>query len=270
MYLSALLIDVGTNPDRPRPGRLWLRNLYRVHQRLCMAFPYPETKENDPDFLKPYQPCAFHDSHPDYCSVSVEADHTRPCTLVEKPVHVPRDGQHNFQFRLDPQTGGRVVILVLSALEPDWDYAFHNAQYLLAAPPATPGPLQASFSLGAKVHFWLVANPTRKIDTKSGPDGKRRHGRRVPVPPTDDALRNWLERRAEACGFRLGVLTLIQPGYVYVNKSRDAGKGQRLRSVRYEGMLDVTDTNRFRDTLIEGIGPAKAFGFGLLSVAPVR
>ncbi len=39
MYLSSLLIDVGDNPDRPRPGRLWLRNLYHVHQRLCMAFP---------------------------------------------------------------------------------------------------------------------------------------------------------------------------------------------------------------------------------------
>ena len=50
MYLSCLLIDVGDNPDRPRPGRLWLRNLYHVHQRLCMAFPSArKTRTSDND-----------------------------------------------------------------------------------------------------------------------------------------------------------------------------------------------------------------------------
>ena len=138
MFLSSLLIDVGTNPDRPRPGRLWLRNVYRVHQRLCMAFPYPATKANDPAFLKPYQPCGFRDPRPNYCATNVVAEQAPPCALAEKSVHVPRDGEHNFLFRIDPQPGGRVVILVLSALHPDWDYAFHSAGHLLAAPPATP------------------------------------------------------------------------------------------------------------------------------------
>ena len=38
----------------------------------------------------------------------------------------------------------------------------------------------------------------------------------------------------------------------------------------YEGILEVTNADNFRDTLVRGIGPAKAFGFGLLSVAPIR
>ena len=50
MYLSCLLIDVGDDPDRPRPGRTWLRNIYHVHQRLCMAFPSRERMEADPPF----------------------------------------------------------------------------------------------------------------------------------------------------------------------------------------------------------------------------
>jgi CRISPR system Cascade subunit CasE len=38
--------------------------------------------------------------------------------------------------------------------------------------------------------------------------------------------------------------------------------------VLYEGELEVTDTAAFRQALEKGIGSGKAYGFGLLSVAP--
>src|SRR5436190_21766487 len=49
MYHSHLLINVGDNPDRPdwNISRRWLRNLYRVHQRLCMAFPSAAPRRDD-------------------------------------------------------------------------------------------------------------------------------------------------------------------------------------------------------------------------------
>ena len=245
MYLSFLLIDVGTNPDRPRPGRIWLRNRYRVHQRLCMAFPSATRAAGDPQFLKPFKPDDF----------------------AAQQVHVARKADAGFLFRVDPQLGGRVVILVQSALKPDWDYAFHNAGYLLAAPPEAK-PFDPDVAKGQKLRFRLVANPTRKIDTKSGPDGRRRNGKRVPV--NYDELGEWLTRRAERGGFSVDEDSLaVQPGYVYVNKKRN-GDGQRLRSARYDGVLEVTDPARFRETLGRGIGPGKGFGFGLLSVAPPR
>jgi CRISPR system Cascade subunit CasE len=40
-----------------------------------------------------------------------------------------------------------------------------------------------------------------------------------------------------------------------------------FQSVRFEGLLTVIDPERFCQTLAAGIGSAKAFGFGLLSVA---
>lgn len=55
-----------------------------------------------------------------------------------------------------------------------------------------------------------------------------------------------------------------------MNKIGKSGQGQRLRSVRYDGTLSVTDPVKFHQTLCSGIGPAKAFGFGLLSIAPAR
>ena len=244
MYLSCLLIDVGENPDRPRPGRLWLRNLYRVHQRLCMAFPSASRMSDDADFLKPFEPDDF----------------------AAEQVHVARKTGAGFLYRIDPQFGGRAVILVQSAVEPNWEYAFHNAGYLLAAPPECK-LVDHPFAEGHYFRFRLVANPTRKIDTKSEPDGRRRHGKRVPV--ASDRLLDWLTRRAGPAGFCIDEdSTTVQAGYIYVNKSGNAS-AQRLRSVRYDGTLNVTDAAAFQNTLVSGIGPAKAFGFGLLSVAPV-
>jgi CRISPR system Cascade subunit CasE len=84
--------------------------------------------------------------------------------------------------------------------------------------------------------------------------------------PTD-RLGEWLTRRAEPAGFRVVRLDTMQPGFVYANKTRDPGGGQRLRSVRYEGVLEVTDSAQFGKAVVRGIGSAKAFGFGLLSLA---
>lgn len=250
MYLSCLLIDVGTNPDRPRPGRLWLRNLYRVHQRLYMAFPSVSRKSGDPVFLEPYNPKDF----------------------GPEQVHVPRGVDNGFLFRIDPQSEGRVVILVQSAVEPDWDYAFHNARYLLAAPPEWK-EIDPCFTEGQRLRFRLVANPTRRLSRNSfGADGrpieKGLIGKRVPVP--NDKLNEWLVRKAEQAGLSVEMDSLtVQQMYIYVNKEGNGG-GNRLLSVRYEGCLRVTDPSSLQESLIKGIGPGKAFGFGLLSVAPYR
>lgn len=245
MYLSRLLIDVGDDPDRPRPGRLWLRNLYHVHQRLCMAFPSASRASNDPEFLRPFKPEDFGAGQ----------------------VHVERKADSGFLFRVDPLSGARAMIVVQSAVMPDWGYAFQNAVYLLAS-PVDVKEFNPRFAKGQRLCFRLVANPTRKVDTKTGPDGRRRHGRRVPVRAEQHY--EWLAHKGRVGGFEAdGKTTAAQIGYVYVNK-RCEGQGQRLLSVRYDGLLMVTDPAAFGETIVRGIGSAKGFGFGLLSVTPLR
>ncbi|GMV67487.1 MAG: hypothetical protein AMXMBFR75_32770 [Candidatus Hinthialibacteria bacterium] len=253
MFISCLLIDVGSNPDRPRPGRLWLRNVYRVHQRLCMAFPSNSRKAEDENFLKPYSPADF----------------------AANDVHVERGGDSGFLFRIDPRPGGNAAILVLSAKKPEWEYAFKNAQYLLAAPLDDPKPLRIDLPAGSLWRFRLQANPVYRarsssLDRQGQPIGEKWIGKRLPVPSDDESLHNWLRRRSESCGFQLVEINSIQSGYVYFTKAHTSGEGQRLRSARYEGVLRVTESNLFLKTLSHGIGPAKAFGFGLLSIASVR
>lgn len=241
MYLSCLLIDVGDNPDRLRPGRLWVSNRYRVHQRLCMAFPSASRKVEDVDFLKPFKPDEFGNGQ----------------------IHVKRAVNSGFLFRVDPLPNGRTVIIVQSAAEPDWEYAFHNAKYLLAAPPEVK-PFEPHFLTGQCLRFRLAANPTRRL-SRNSPDAREESvGKRVPVPT--DRLTEWLNRRAESSGFIIKRdATTLQSGHIYMKK---IGDGQRLRSVLFDGLLRVTDADAFRQTLVRGIGSGKAFGFGLLSVAP--
>lgn len=251
MYLSHLLIDVGNNPDRPRPGRNWLRNRYHVHQRLCMGFPSAKRRAEDSEFLAPYNPDDF----------------------AKDQVHVKRKQDTGFLYRIDPHPGGTVSILVLSALAPDWDYAFQNAVFLLAATPSKPQPFEFDLENGSQFRFRVEVNPIKRLREKSvHPDGEpvqdKWIGKRVPVPP--DQLEDWLERHAKKGGFRLINIGSIQSGYVYFNKKMKKGGGQRLRSVRYDGILSVTDSENFLETLASGIGPAKAFGFGLLSIARAR
>jgi CRISPR system Cascade subunit CasE len=264
MYLSSLLIDMGDNPDRPRPARLWLRNLYHVHQRLCMAFPSDPRLKHDPEFLAPYDPCNFPEQRhlADKKKTEVDPD-------ILKQVHAKRDQDSGFLFRIDPLSGGRTMILIQSALWPNWDYAFHNARYLLAAPPQVKS-FNPYLTKGESFRFRLVANPTKRLSKNSleadgQPVEEKWIGKRVPV--RDEQLFDWLVRRAEPAGFSVKQDCVnIQPGYIYVNKTRD-GQGQRLRSVRYEGLLQITDPDGLRETVIQGIGPGKAFGFGLLSIA---
>ena len=259
MYLSHLLVDVGTDPDRPRPGRTWLRQPYRVHQRLCMAFPSDGRKQADPQFLKPFAHDGF-----------------------ERQVDTPRTAHEGFLYRVDPfplatalpgqepdrpssMGHGRAVILVQSAIEPDWDYAFHNACHLLAARPETR-VLDMTFSPDEVCCFRLRANPTAKMRVRAD-RSPARNGVRVGLYTEDEQLA-WLQRKAQAGGFSVVSCHIVPEGKVLSRKGGEAPEDRMQHlAVRFDGVLRVTDPDCLLNTLRNGIGSAKAFGFGLLSLA---
>lgn len=296
MYLSHLLIDVGQNPDRPRPGRLWLRNLYRVHQRLAMAFPSEKCDRNP---LKPYNPDDAPEDAPAKAILEGRAD-----------VHEERSDSNGFLFRIDygvaQDDGGRLaVILVQSAKRPEWDYAFGfkpgerhpdtgrpvgNSACLLAAPPDWKEmKCESILKRGPQFLFRLNANPTRRIN--NGPF----KGKRVSVGRGPMAVLDWLARKGEVRekngkkeggGFELVFKKpedgkgdwdprwRVTTGMLHAWKEKgDDDEPKAKMSFAYamiDGILKVTDPTLFANTLVTGIGPAKAFGFGLLSIAPVE
>ncbi len=176
-------------------------------------------------------------------------------------------------YRLDVEPRGNVWrLLVQSRVEPNWRLL--PADYLLTAGgnPACKEVDQfyAALRAGQVLQFRLRANPTKKIDTKTLSDGRRRNGKRVELRTVEEQLA-WLQRKGEAGGF-VPLQAATRPDKVAGARPTDAGGGAGLTfgSVVLDGVLRVADADRFRETLIQGVGGARAFGFGLLSVAPAR
>lgn len=256
MYLSSILIDVGDNPDRPRPGRLWLRNVYHVHQRLSMAFPSYEQRERDAQFLKPYDPAGFK--------------------------------RARFLFRVDhamKENTPRAVILVQSDVKPDWDYAFQNAGMFLAASPECK-EFNPTYSVGDMFRFRTRVNLTKKsrehrTEKPNSADASGRpksQGKRVALTwdkdkSPDEAVREWFAAKGTTCGFALDPsserFNLIQLGWSSGYRPKE-DRGLKFRSALIEGIITVTDKEAFGRAISSGIGHGKAFGFGLLSVAPLK
>ena len=114
--------------------------------------------------------------------------------------------------------------------------------------------------------FRLQANTTKKILTKSLPDGTKQNGKRVPVRGDEERLK-WLSRRAAQGGFRVEA---VRTSEVHLVGDRAKDDHLSFAGVIFDGTLLVTDAVAFRLALETGIGPAKAFGFGLLSLSRVR
>jgi CRISPR system Cascade subunit CasE len=77
----------------------------------------------------------------------------------------------------------------------------------------------------------------------------------------------WLQKRAERHGFSFA------PGQVHIDDyqqhraSKKGGKKPiRYSTLDFTGLLTVTEVELFQQALVQGIGPAKAFGCGLLMV----
>jgi len=285
MYLSWLLINVGDNPDREDwRNRNWLRNVYRVHQRLSMAFPSATRRTA-------YAPEDFPEQ--------AQADQIMRGSA---DVHEERGDQGGFLYRIDfgvpprPNTGRQSacscakaelpppVVLVQSAKWPDWNYAFGldkdardpvtgrpvgSAGPLLAAAPEVK-ELKLGFQAGDICRFRLNANPTRRLN--HGPFS----GKRVSVGQGRTAVLDWLWRKASEGGWDplfdrrdndWDPNWRIETGLVHAWKKEDAEADRMsFACANIDGLLKVCDPERFRETISRGIGPAKAFGFGLLTV----
>jgi len=255
MYLSQLMINIGDNPDRPRPGHTWLRNIYHVHQRLCMGFPSAERLEHDPLFLQPFDPGHF--------------------LAGENLDQAGRGPNNRFLFRIDPRPGASPVIVVLSARKPDWGYAFQNARPLLAADPAVREYVPL-FVSGHSLRFRILINLSKKsmkhregwIDEEGRP---KCQGKRVALTwnaneRPEDVIVPWFSRKGEQHGFAVSECHVVHLGWV--GGYRSDKEHLKFRSALLEGRLSVENPEQFGQSLRSGIGSAKAFGFGLLSVAP--
>jgi len=175
--------------------------------------------------------------------------------FVSDPTQVPP----RFLWRLEqshPQK--EPAVLLQSAQAPDFSelrarpgYLSENLECALSSKAVDLARLVAP---GAHYRFRLVANPNVS-----------REGKRFGLVGEADQVA-WLTRQGERHGFALESALIVNHHYI---KTRKAGALLSLLRVHYEGVLCVRDAQRLCSTLLAGIGPGKALGCGLLSVARV-
>lgn len=158
-----------------------------------------------------------------------------------------------FLWRVEPESAWREpVVLVQSAIEPDWSVLSRNGYFNKPA-ESKALDLNALIEPGSLYRFRLFANPT-----------VTREGKRYGLSTEEDQTA-WLGRQAKKGGF--SVETVLVTSSEVVNLR---GDDICLQQACFEGVLRATDVVSLRRTVEVGIGPGKAFGFGLLSLSPHR
>ncbi len=231
MYLSKLVL----NPFN-KQVRTDLNDCQQMHRTLLMAFPHTDTREARAEFGM------------------------------------------LFRVESNPRTHD-VSVLVQSKVLPNWSCMPSDYLKDVECHDISRHYTEEVFEKHRRLRFRLRANPTRKIDTKSS-DGTKRNGKRVELYKEADQI-SWLKRKATDCGFRVCNLTVksdtlnlnINPeGKITGKRWKNENRTDKLTfgSVLFEGELEVIDPTSFKKGLENGIGSGKAYGFGLLSIAPIR
>ena len=109
------------------------------------------------------------------------------------------------------------------------------------------------------MRYRIVANPTKSSSRGSGQRGTLR-------PLVDGEALDWWERKAGDSGLHLGSVDSV-------TKARFTGNRGPARLVitttTFEGTAMVTEPAAVRDAILTGVGRGRAYGCGLLSIAPL-
>lgn len=164
-----------------------------------------------------------------------------------------RDPRLLFRIEELPQ----LQILVQSHNSPDWSSAFKGFN-VLAHPPQTK-MFSPQLAAGGVFHFRLLANPSY-----------RHEGDRLGILDEAGQLA-WLQRKLADSGAELINCNLRNMGFQRSEKNpAKESSPQTHLSVLFDGELRVVESPKLLASLAGGIGPAKAYGFGLLSLAVMR
>lgn len=198
--------------------------------------------------------------------------HSTLCRAFSAPDKKCPEGE--FLWRLEPETdsAGCPRILVQSRTMPDWTNIGVKG-WLAQADPAINLKERLkldSLKVGQRFRFRLQANP---CVTKNG---KRLGSLQLAEQEA------WIKRKGTQHGFSLpqfASFDLLEPLQEQVDVQitqahmlrgkQHSGNDVRIFSVLYDGILTVSDPNKFRYALQTGIGHGKVMGLGLLSVAPI-
>lgn len=185
-----------------------------------------------------------------------------------------------------------LAVLVLTQTKPSWEHLVEQAGWPNADEPQALvkpyEPLLDQIQRGRTFAFRLKANPTsaaKKLikPTKAQAErlaGERPRGVRVAHTKLPEQV-DWLLAKLHRAGCTVPT-DIINDNEVSAVRATDRHRlrfhknGRRvdapvlMEAVTFDGLLRVDDPAATRSALLDGIGTGKAYGFGLLTLAPPR
>ncbi|MER5563860.1 type I-E CRISPR-associated protein Cas6/Cse3/CasE [Streptomyces sp. NPDC002506] len=216
---------------------------------------------------------------------------THAAVMSAFPTILPtQDDTPRVLWRLDHNAKAENLLYIVSPDQPDLTHLVEQGGWPAAAASGTPGwqtydyaAFLTGLSEGSTWSFRLTANPVHHVRIKDGAPTKRT-AHRTPAHQI-----GWLlePERQQRCGF--SILTtpqdkrLTEHGdthQVTIAEHRRLDFAKRdeptptkhrvqVTTVTYNGRLQVTDPGALRRALVQGIGKAKAYGCGLMTLAPL-
>ncbi|SEM66807.1 CRISPR-associated protein, Cse3 family [Syntrophus gentianae] len=171
---------------------------------------------------------------------------------------VDEAADRDFLFRVSHADRNRAEILMQSIREPE--RSSDKVQILACKDyPLLLIP-------GQRLRFLLLANPVKTIDDEAGrtkADGATKKCR-VPLI-REEEQRSWMERKFQHVA---SIETLvIDPVFPLIFRKSREGRIGKIQPVCFQGVLKVEEPVSMTELIEKGVGPAKAFGCGLLSLA---
>lgn len=191
-------------------------------------------------------------------------------------------------WRLGSDHAHRAELLVLTESTPSWEHLVEQAGWSAADEPQQLvrdyQPLLDRVTRGREFRFRLRANPvvsTRQPTKPSNAQQKqlaqeRPRGVRVPHRTAEQQLA-WLTERVERWGFELvetpdlgpAVRLVERERLIFSKRSDVASHRVVLSTATFDGILRVGEPGLARDRLLSGVGSGRAYGCGLITLAPV-
>jgi CRISPR system Cascade subunit CasE len=177
-------------------------------------------------------------------------------------------GPGRILWRVDDD-GRRALLYVVSPTRPDLTHLVEQAGWptLQGWETRSYSGFLGSLSCGQRWAFRLAANPTRSTRL-AGQERSQRLGHVTAVQQ-----RGWALARAASWGVELlpvGDDVAVRVSHRGARGFRRQGATVTLTTAVFEGQFVVTDPDRLRAALTRGIGPAKAYGCGLMTLAPIE
>ncbi len=164
----------------------------------------------------------------------------------------------DFLFRVEQKSSHQAQVLIQSQRQPK---DIPNSARLL-----TSKEIELNLLEGIRLNFFLIANPTKTITDEQGRLNKKGKPKkcRVPLIKVEQQI-DWLIRKLNSSAVvDVESVTIDKLPPLNFRKDRKRGK---VQPYSFKGILQVNDPSLLESAIKQGIGPAKAFGCGLLSLA---